>query len=287
MDHETELQLAQAEVHKAIGRNLLLFQRAEHSLKHLNALGSLVAKPGQLHEMFAAQKADFETRPMGLQIAHFLKNHCIPQKPIEETLDGCNDTMIGFDMSFAKNDRDRNAWEESLENLRSERNHLVHQMFAEYDSDSIDQCQAMHAKLIAQREKILPEFRRVGRSLQSTHESFRCIAEYLASPEGQAEWQLSYLQSSPLVQSLVKLAPLLAEPDGWTSLGDVAKQIRKQEPDLISAMITEFESRSFTGLVLATQLFDVKHEQTDSPHARAFYRVKPPQPHASEAEHQS
>lgn len=147
-------------------------------------------------------------------------------------------------------------------------------MFAGYDSDSLEQCRSMVVKLDAQRERILPEFRRIARNVDSVQEGFKCIAEFLASPEGTAELRLPRLQSGPVVQALIDLAAPNAQPDGWTPLHVVGKLIQKQSPGCISARIAEAESKSFSGLVLASRLFDLKQEKTEAGGTRVLYRVK-------------
>lgn len=118
MDDDTELQSAREEVHKGIGRNLLLFQRAELSLKRLNALGALTGAPADLKELFAKQTAVFHGQTMGQQMKHFHENHCSGKEPFDEAGGETSGATITFGFSFTESGLDggvrKRAQEEML-----------------------------------------------------------------------------------------------------------------------------------------------------------------------------
>jgi hypothetical protein len=186
MEEETELQSARDEVLRAIGRNLLLFQRAELMLKQLNAIGSFTSRGGEVQDTFAARKARFDKQTLGQQLKHLQENHFAERDPFEGPIDEADGSVntIGFDFSLGVTDPE--ARKLAQDEMVKERNHLVHQMFAEFDSDSLEQCRETLVKLNEQRESILPEFQRIADELIAVSEGIACTAAFFASPEGQA-----------------------------------------------------------------------------------------------------
>ena len=53
----------------------------------------------------------------------------------------------------------------------------------------------------------------------------------------------------------------------------VAEQIELRSPGSITEQVGEFESKSLSGLLLASRLFELKSEPTESGGTRMLYRV--------------
>jgi len=271
MEEDTELQSARDAVLRAIGRNLLLFQRAELMLKWLNTIGSFTSRAGKAQEMFAKQKARFDKQTLGQQLNHLREHHFIEKDPTKDPIKDVDVVTIRFD--FSLNEPDPKARKDAQDNLVAKRNELVHQMFAEFDSDSLEQCREMLEKLEEQRKGILPEFESLVRDVKTVRESIECITAFFFSPEGRAELSLPNLRKSPVVKALIELAPANAQPDGWTPMRAVAEQIELRSPGSITEQVGEFESKSLSGLLLASRLFELKSEPTESGGTRMLYRV--------------
>jgi len=274
MEEDIELQSARDEALRAIGRNLLLFQRAELMLKRLNTTGSFTSRAGEAQEMFAERKALFDKQTLGQQLKHLQETHFAERDPFKGPIEEADDDIVTIGFDFSLNESDPEARELAQDNLVKERNHLAHQMFAEFDSDSLEQCREMLVKLDEQRESILPEFRRIVRDVETVREGIECITAFYNSPEGRADLSLPHLRKSPVVKALIELAPANAQPDGWTPLRSVAEQIDFKVPGSITKQVGEFASKSLCGLILTSRLFELKSEPTESGGTRALYRVK-------------
>jgi hypothetical protein len=278
MDTHCELQDARDEVLKRIGRNLLLFQQAEHLIKRLVATDSLSIRHCDSLRSFEDRATSFQKMTMG-QVAKLFLDRICPAIPPSETNSAApcstNEVYslavqvrldIGLDTEVRKNSFDR---------LIEQRNELVHHQFQRHHPESLENYRRIADELDAQRREILPEILRLQQDLESTREMLEVITAFLNTPGGMVELLRPEIQQSPLIKNLAEIAGKSPDAEGWTALGEATGQLQDFPAEAIREHYTQFGQKSLSALLQASGLFDTTQKgNTETCHGRTFYRLR-------------
>jgi len=275
METNSELQQAYDEVLRKIGRNLLMFQHAEQLLKGLMALGSITVSSDKPPAQFEELAVAFRKMTMGQLANLFVEKHCVekedPFPPLPEDSVVC---QVAVHYTLGTGGSDFDARKDAFAAMVAERNELVHHLFQKVDRNSLESCRQIAIDLDQQREKVLPEIRRLQEDCKNTHREIFEMLAFIASDEGMAILFLPELQQCPLIQELAAIADQTSDSGQWTSLSSAASRVASCNRAEIPALLTRFRQKHLTGLLAASQLFDINLEPTESGHHRVLYRVK-------------
>jgi len=109
--------------------------------------------------------------------------------------------------------------------------------------------------------------------VRATDEGRKQVAEFWASPEGQRQMTLSFLQASRLVAMLGELALRTARTDGWALLSSAGHIIKREAPDELDDLQKRYGHRNLKGILLAAEFFDVEDEPLATGGTRTVYRI--------------
>ncbi|WP_146159096.1 OST-HTH/LOTUS domain-containing protein [Nitrosomonas aestuarii] len=273
-DQQTAPQNLEAEVLRKIGRNLLIFQQIEYMLKRI--LGNSRVQ-GYVHEL-AINK---ENRVNGIQkdmLGQLFQRYKdeILSNPDEEQ-QGPSDLHKPWISSCFKTIGDNDFYKhqcQSYEMVREERNKLVHNFLPYWRPDSQEHLIEAMSYLDGQRERILP----VWEHLKSVYENFKRAmqmhANLWASKELSQQFELMWLQISPLVNLFCDIASRNAGADGWVCLAYAGRLAHKNAPDDVANMKTRYGYRSFKKLLMASEYFEIFDEPLPNGRFRTFYRLR-------------
>ncbi len=239
-----------------MGRNLLLFQEIEHLLKGLVSMGSI-------HSSLKSGVRDGSQtkRSLGVVAATFLKRHlsAVPSETPE--VPPLEDDII-LQTSFCIGVTDEDSLAERIRRAVSDRNRLAHTVLVDFDLTTgtgmdgacrwLDESHAEHSGLVEIRE------------------SFLLTLTFLQSKEGMAEMLAHDIQSLPFVKRLRDKAAGVTDGDGWIPMGEGAKGVPRSEVD---EALERSGIESLTDLMVASQLFEVRAEETARGGTRMVYRL--------------
>ena len=126
-----------------------------------------------------------------------------------------------------------------------------------------------------QRAGALPLRDRLLGFTKSLQDAAKAHAEFIASPEGDRQFELQWLRQSRLVLLLGELASRSNRSDGWTVLATAGQIVSRKEPDELKDMAERYGHRTLKKLLQATELFDIDEEPTASGGTRTIYRINP------------
>ena len=252
-DQQTAPQNLETEVLRKIGRNLLIFQQIEYMLKRI--LGNSCVQ-GYVHEL-ANNK---ENRVNGIQkdmLGQLFQRYKdeILSNPDEEQ-QGPSDLHKPWISSCFKTIGDNDFYKrqcQSYEMVREERNKLVHNFLPYWRPDSQE-----HLKSVYENFK---------RAMQMH-------ANLWASKELSQQFELMWLQISPLVNLFCDIASRNAGADGWVCLAYAGRLAHKNAPDDVANMKTRYGYRSFKKLLMASEYFEIFDEPLPNGRFRTFYRLR-------------
>jgi hypothetical protein len=99
------------------------------------------------------------------------------------------------------------------------------------------------------------------------------LAEHWASPEGQRQFELGFLRTSPLVVMLGEIAMRTARADGWALLSTATELIKREAPSELHDLRKRFGLPNLKAVLLATELFDLESAPVPDGGTQHLYRI--------------
>jgi hypothetical protein len=143
-----------------------------------------------------------------------------------------------------------------------------------FNPDSIDSCIEIGRELDQQRAKVLPEINEVETLIETLVETKKIFADYLNSDEGKKRF-FAPMRGGLIIYYLGQIAAQVVRPDGWTPLSIAGQIIWKQKPEEISDVFKKYGHKTLKGLILATEIFEIKEEPMKKGGIQVLYRLKP------------
>ena len=156
-----------------------------------------------------------------------------------------------------------------------DRNAFIHHLLPRFNPDSIESCLEVEQYLDQLHEKLVPEYDHLKSLIENFEEARKLHFDFLNSEEGIKQFELSFLQQSPLVALLLNISIQQLGPEGWTLLVNADRQLRTTLPDEMARLRTSYGYKTVKELIQAAELFDIKEEITKKGGVRVFYRPKP------------
>jgi len=275
MESELDLIKMQDKVFEKIGRNLLNFQKIEQLLKLLIANGRVSGHMSETKEILERQAAAVHKQTMGNLVGKFVDNTLLGHEESSQTTFEPKEPY--FSISFNVN-ADTDFYEskkQALKSLVDDRNDLIHHLLPRFNPESIESCSETEQYLDQQREKLIPEYDYLKSLLVGLKEGIDQYTDFLGSEEGMKQFELSFLQQSPLVTLLLNISIQQLRSDGWTLLDNADRQLRTTLPDEMGRLKTSYGYKTVKELIHGSEFFDIKEEITKKRGIRVLYRPKP------------
>lgn len=258
---------------RRVGRNLVIFQQIEHFLKFLLASHQHSGTAETLQANAQAQAECVSTKTLGVLVEKY-KTEILHDagEEIPEVERPAGWFSFSYRLSVEKEFLD--SLHNDLKVMTDERNSLVHHFLPRWQPGSEEMMAEALAYLDAQREKVLPMFEHLKRNIEGVEETRRYLQEFIKSPEYEKQFELMWLQSSPLVEFLREVAAKICRKDGWTFLAHAGELASKDLPDEIKALKERYGYKTLKKLVVGTEMFEVLDEILPGGGFRTLYRPK-------------
>lgn len=260
------------EVMRRIGRNVVNFQMVEAMLKHLNAHASLHGPASQLATRMEDQRAAEHKKTMGELVGRMMSKVLQPQQE-HETPDEIDEPWFGFRFTVETDAQFIDQHDKEMRSLVDARKELIHHFLPRWYSAVDGDFEAALAYLEDQMNETIRVMDRLRGWVRATDEGRKQVAEFWASPEGQRQMTLSFLQGSRLVAMLGELALRTARTDGWALLSSSGNIIKREAPAELDDLQKRHGHRNLKGILLAAEYFDVVDEPLATGGTRTVYRI--------------
>jgi hypothetical protein len=179
---EIELKNAQEEVKNKCGRNMLLFQQAEHLLKYLVSIDDISGYISEVDGKLQKQKEKTSVKTLGQLVGKFTDNTFSEheEKAAPEVL---KEAFISTSFKIESDAVFYEARKQALASMVVDRNDLNHHLLPRIQFNSIDSCRETIMYLDRQHEKHLPEIEILKNIVKSRQESIKVLAQSLDSDE--------------------------------------------------------------------------------------------------------
>ena len=253
----------------------MLFQQMEHMLKCFLANGQYSGYASELAKNIEQSRETIHKQTMGQVVGQFLEKIFSASKETTNAPEELTEAWVSFRYTIECDDTYYEGRKNALDSIVAQRNELIHHLLPKWDFNSLDSGTATELYLDQQREKILPELEVLKAQLKAMQEAGKVLADFLASNEGEKQFELSFLRQSQLVAWLFSIAEQRTRPDGWVVLSNAAQFIRQHAPEEVANLEKRYGYKKLKGAILATEYFDINEEQTDKGGIRVLYRIKP------------
>ena len=274
MKSQIELEDAQKEALRKIGRNIVLFQQMEKLLKFLIVNGKIAGYTDELKSKQEQRTATINKKTLGQLVGDYVEGTFSGFENIPQPPTGLKRVYITFGLSV---DVDAVYYENKkkiLAEIVADRNELVHNLFPNYDMTSIEGCREMEKYLDRQREKLLPDLNEIITLIETLEKTKKIFSDFLNSDEGKKQFYSPHRGGS-ILYYLGEIASQVVRPDGWTPLSVAGQIIWKQKPEEITDVFKKYGHKTLKGLILATEIFEIKEEPTRKGGIQVLYRLKP------------
>ena len=257
-----DLQNTINEVHRKIGRNLLLIQKIEYLLKYIVIQSNIAGQSSQLKDIKKTREENLSKMSMGQVLSQYL-NHIDPSKENnQENSNYESDSVhVTYEIDFNLSKEEFEKKENLLSDILKERNNLVHHLILDLNESSINSCKDMEYKLDEQKNCLLPELKQLQTFIQAMGKARSRFKKYLES--GFFEKALYYnevLNDQLLILELAKISIQNDESDGWISLGFAGKHIRNIMPEEVDKLKDKYGYKTLKPLIQNTKIFEHKED---------------------------
>ena len=274
MESELELTKVRNEVLRKIGRNVVNFQKIEQLLKSVIISSHMSGYASELESNYKQRYEKIHVQPMGTLVKKFLDYITLGHGEATSSNNQINEPYLSFSLSFNTDPTYIENKKGALKSLVDERNHLMHHLLLKLNLNSIESCLEMDKFLDEQRERQKDEHEHLLSLLTNISEAWSELSAFYASDVCLEAIELSLLQQSPIVSLLFELSSSSTGSDGWIPLNDAGRQIHSILPDELAKLKTRNGYKTLKEILLASELFEIKSENTKSGGTRTSYRIK-------------
>ena len=271
----TELESLKNEVHRKLGRNIILFQKIELLLKFLLANSKISGYVDELKIIQERQNKIFEKQTLGQLVNQFFENIIFSLKKIDDEPDVLKEkgVWISFDCAFPNDSTIHEEQKKSLALIVAERNELVHHFFSMWDLTLFNGWNSAEHYLDKQYDKIEKEFQHLKVLAKLLEEGRKDIGNFMKTDEGKTWLKFQFI-TSKLVNLLNEITVKKSRSDGWTLLSHAEKILREEVPEEIDLLKKQYKQKTLKNWIMSIELFDFDYEITKKGGTRVLYKIK-------------
>lgn len=284
MEIDADLKNLNKEVHRKIGRNVMLFQQIEHMLKSIlinQNLSFNITKDGYTHNL-DERKSVFSKQTMGQIAKQYIDTAFSNTK--SSISDQTNDETPGIIIKFGATTFDDSDYYDQRKNelasIVAERNDLIHHLLPKWNTESYESGRDTELYLDEQRDRVMPEIDLLKSIIQSMKESRKEFAEYLLSDECWKELELLSLRNSQHIAGLLKFATTKKRNDGWVLLSGAGSFIHQSiSENLLMEELAfirkKYRCKTLKEIAEKSEYFDLWDKPIEKGGTQILYRIKP------------
>lgn len=261
------------ELCRKTGRNLLLFQKAEHLLKLLSCHGRFTLRFGDDHqEAFTKHITRIANETLG-QVSNTVIGTIFRASAEEDLLADPSDAGSGISFYSVVGEPAAERYRQLLSDLVRERNRFVHRLYSKIQLADSKSHESICLHLDEQHERFAPLISELEQLQQIIVKQWREMFDLLDEKETR---ELILVAPSRIILLLNEIIDQISDRDGWASLREAVQKI-----DVASASIREelqrCDKKSLSELLLASRLFELKPVPSDLGGTRMLFRRIPEQ----------
>ena len=257
-----------SEIHRKVGRLVLLFQKTELLLKDLIARNNIVAKPSDLISTYNEKFHDNCKCTLGNLIKKYSESF-YKEGQVESEDISINGIIISHEMSRSYDDFDSACLR--LKEIVDSRNFIVHNLLEKFETKTVEQCNKLEFFLDEEYCKAKNFFEEIG----SYYDLMARAASYFQTEHFKNK-VLNFSNADDLSRLMASdIFETCKREDGWVVLQKAANLLHEQYYDLCQDKKQKYGHASLKKLMELSNLFEFKNETTINSGLRILYRLTP------------
>lgn len=262
------------DVLRKVGRNVVLFQQLEQLLKFVVANGNLSGFASELSTLKKQQTEKVSKQTMGALVGQYVENSNPDSGSLSNEPEETDEAYLSFSFKIECDEGYYESKKEALAKLVSERNDLIHHLLPRFDTSSVKSCEVLAKELDAQSKNICLEIKNLKAMAEALNDGRKEIANFLQSEEDRKEFEVSFLRQSRLLLMLGDITTQMGLEGGWVLISTAGSLVKEHAPEELEQMKERHGYSSLKKLILASEVFDIKEEETQKGGVRHLYRLK-------------
>lgn len=277
MNQPEELQTLVDDVHRKIGRNLMLLQYVESMFKSLLIQSRVIGASQEEIDLFRSNRKEMiERHTLGELAGKFTSEILVKQgvdSSVNEPEYPAGYVIFKYTVQ-AEHDyvTQRTA---SLKVIVDERNELVHHFLSKWNRLSLESTHAISEHLDQQHLRVADEAKTLKKHLESLQQGAERQQKMMASPEYEKLMEIMWLQNSQIVLLLVGMSRDAVGTAGWVRLADAGQVLWSRAKEDMAAMKAMYGYDKLKPLLLASEVFDLREESLQNGGVSVLFNLKP------------
>lgn len=256
------------ELHRKVGRNILLYQKIELAMKDLLAKNNTSGKGVELSKIYETRLRDNKKKTLGGLTQSFINDFYKSDGKGEQDFD---DTQPSIGLNISIKTEDVSEIEKCYQDIVSGRNFIVHNILERYEFDTVEKCAEVETYLDSEYDNaklflndllgIYDLFNEFAQKLQSESEYIKNRIKKFTDAD-----EISRHMASEMIQELKR-------DDGWVVLSKASNILREEHPELFVDM-KKYGHNSLKKVMESSYLFEFYGEETLKGGKRDLFRLK-------------
>ena len=256
------------ELHRKVGRNILLYQQIELAMKDLLAKNNTSGKAAELSKIYETRLQDNKKKTLGGLKQHFINDFYENDEINEQDFD---DTQSSIGLNISIKTENVSDIEGYYQDIVSARNLIVHNLLERHEFDAVEKCSEVEVYLDSEYDKaklflndllgIYDLFNEFAQKLQSESEYIKNRIQKFTDAD-----EISRHMASKMIQELKR-------DDGWIVLSKASNILREEHPELFVDM-KKYGHKSQKKIMDSSGLFEFYSEDTSKGGMRDLFRLK-------------
>lgn len=254
------------ELHRKIGRNILLYQKIELVLKYFISKNNISGKVNELSSIFQKRLEINGKKTLGGLTTSFVNDFYRDDHDCDENFD---DIHPSLSLNISIGSENIEETEENLKDIVSARNFIVHNILEKFKFETAEQCGEIEAYLDIKYDKA----KKFLEDLKRINDLIRESSKYILSDEYIGRIQkfsnadeISRNMASEMIQGVKR-------DDGWIVLSKASNILREKHPELFVDM-KKYGHNSLKKVMESSNLFEFYGEETLKGGKRDLFRLK-------------
>ena len=183
MNESVNIEAIRAEALRKVGRNIVNFSKIEALLKGLLAISQLVGNGQKISEQLLRNKTRLRKQTLGFLVEEFYKiffGDASQSEPIQDF----SDEEFSWSLKVTYDNPDFfKLQKRAFKRIVTERNRLIHQDLARFDTNSIEDCHNLITVLDEQNLRLLAQLEELMRLIENLKKSLKVFKDLSQSPD--------------------------------------------------------------------------------------------------------
>jgi hypothetical protein len=201
MDESVNIEAVRAEALRKLGRNIVNFSKIEGVFKYLLAISQLEGNGQTISELLLKNQTRLRKQTLGKLVDEFNKNFSRDASQSEPIPD-FSDEEISWSLKVTYDNSDfLKLQNRAFKRIVTERNRLIHQDLARFDTNSIEDCHNLITVLDEQNPRLLAQLEELMRLIENLRKSLKAFKDLSQSPDFLQTFK-DWSQSPDFLQSI-------------------------------------------------------------------------------------